>query len=58
MGASASGSSAPAGHWRQELQRQLAGLPEPRRRALRSFEPADAAAALRTSAAAPLLDLA
>ncbi len=50
------GSSAAAAHWRQELQRQLAALPEQRRRALRSFEPA-AAAALRT-AAAPLLDLA
>ena len=58
MGSSSSGSSAQAAHWRQELQRQLAGLPEPRRRALRSFEPAEATAALRSSAAAPLLDLA
>ena len=57
MGSSSSGSSAPAAHWRQELQRQLADLPEQRRRALRSFEPTDAAA-LRTSAAGPLLDLA
>ena len=58
LGSSSSGSSAQAAHWRQELQRQLAGLPEPRRRALRSFEPAEATAALRSSAAAPLLDLA
>ena len=58
MGSSSSGSSAPAAHWRQELQRQLAGLPEQRRRALRCLEPAEAAAAFRTSAAAPLLDLA
>jgi 8-amino-7-oxononanoate synthase len=43
--------------WQQELRRQLAILPEQRRRGLRSFEPGQAAAQLRLDGA-PLLDLA
>ncbi len=52
-----------AGHWRQELQRQLAAIPQSRRRALRSFAPTPAAAGLQPTdghgtVGEPLLDLA
>lgn len=51
-----------AATWRDELRRQLAAIPPPRRRGLRSFVPAATAAALEPATAngsrAPLLDLA
>jgi 8-amino-7-oxononanoate synthase len=47
----------PTPPWQQVLQRQLAGLPELRRRRLRSFEPGKASANLH-AAGVPLLDLA
>ena len=58
MGPNASHSQLPpATPWQQELRRQLALLPEQRRRGLRSFEPGQAAARLQVDGA-PLLDLA